>query len=97
MRLRHLAALATLLVALVIVSAQSVVQKGPYTTWRDFGGAVDSMQYSALKQINKTNVKRLELAWSYPVPGTSGRFGFNPVSRTQLRAVAVRVHPRRPI
>jgi quinoprotein glucose dehydrogenase len=37
------------------------------------------MQYSALKQVNKTNVKRLELAWSYPVTGTSGRFGFNPV------------------
>jgi len=37
------------------------------------------MQYSALRQINKTNVARLELAWSHLVPGTSGRFGFNPV------------------
>ena len=26
------------------------------------------MQYSALKQINKTNVAKLELAWSYPCP-----------------------------
>ena len=50
-----------------------------YTTWSDYGGSSDSMQYSALKQINKSNVSRLELAWSYPVPGTSGRFGFNPL------------------
>jgi quinoprotein glucose dehydrogenase len=37
------------------------------------------MQYSALKQIDKTNVNRLELAWFHPVPGPSGRFGFNPL------------------
>ncbi len=37
------------------------------------------MQYSALTQINKTNVQQLELAWSYLVPGPSGRFGFNPL------------------
>ena len=44
-----------------------------YTTWSDYGGSADSMQYSALKQIDKWNVSRLELAWFYPVPGTSGR------------------------
>jgi quinoprotein glucose dehydrogenase len=37
------------------------------------------MQYSALKQINKANVGHLELAWSLPVPGQSGRFGFGPL------------------
>jgi quinoprotein glucose dehydrogenase len=37
------------------------------------------MQYSALKQIEKGNVKQLQLAWSFAVPGPSGRFGFNPV------------------
>src|SRR5438552_12215780 len=79
MRLPHLTALATLLAALVIVSAQSVVQKSPYTTWRDFGGAMDSMQYSALKQINKTNVTKLELAWTYPTPGRGGRNPFSPL------------------
>ena len=44
----------------------------PYTSWKDYGGAPDSMQYSALRQINKTNVARLELAWSHVAPGTSG-------------------------
>jgi quinoprotein glucose dehydrogenase len=51
----------------------------PYTTWSDYGGAADSMQYSALTQINKTNVGRLGLAWSYLVPDHRGNFGFNPI------------------
>ena len=51
----------------------------PYTTWSDFAGGADGMQYSALKQINKTNVNQLELAWFYQVPGPTNRFGFNPV------------------
>src|SRR6476646_7564197 len=50
-----------------------------YTTWSDYGGSADSMQYSALKQIDKSNVHRLELAWSYPVPGPSNRFGSSPL------------------
>jgi quinoprotein glucose dehydrogenase len=37
------------------------------------------MQYSSLRQINKGNVGRLELAWFYPVPDRKGNFGFNPV------------------
>ncbi len=57
----------------------AAIAKKPYTTWRDYAGGADSMQYSALKQINKSNVSRLELAWSYLVPGSGGRFGFNPV------------------
>ena len=37
------------------------------------------MQYSALKQINKTNVSKLQLAFFYPAPGPSGRFAFSPL------------------
>ncbi len=37
------------------------------------------MQYSALTQINKTNVSQLELAWFYPVSDRTGNFGFNPI------------------
>ena len=50
-----------------------------YTTWSDYGGSADSMQYSALNQINKANINQIELAWSYLVPGRSSRFGFNPL------------------
>ena len=34
----------------------------PYTTWNDHGGRPESMQYSALSQINKSNVDQLEMA-----------------------------------
>jgi glucose dehydrogenase len=76
------------LVALVLgvatLGAQSSRTPAPlkvdgYTTWREYGGSADSMQYSALAQINKQNVGQLELAWFYPVPDRDGNFGFNPI------------------
>ena len=39
----------------------------PYTTWRTYGGGGHSSQYSALDEINKSNVAQLEVAWSFPV------------------------------
>jgi quinoprotein glucose dehydrogenase len=68
-------------VAAVFAAALLLAAAPPqsYTTWSDYGGSSDSMQYSALKQVNKSNVTHLELAWSYPVPGPTGRFGFNPL------------------
>ncbi len=50
-----------------------------YTTWSHYGGSVDSMQYSALDQVNKSNVSQLKQVWFYPVPGPSERFGFSPL------------------
>ena len=38
----------------------------PYTTWRTYGGGGHSSQYSALDEINKTNVAQLTVAWSFP-------------------------------
>jgi glucose dehydrogenase len=46
--------------------------------WRDYGGAPDSAQYSALTQINKSNVAQLEVAWTYPT-GDNKRYRFNPI------------------
>ncbi len=54
-------------------------KKARYTTWSDYGGSSDSMQYSALKQINKTNVAKLEQVWFHPAPGPGGRFAFSPL------------------
>jgi quinoprotein glucose dehydrogenase len=48
----------------------------PYTTWRSYAGGPHSSQYSALDRINKSNVSRLQVAWSVPIDGTSI---FNPV------------------
>ena len=42
---------------------------GPYATSRDYGGSPDSMQYSALRQIDASNVGQLQLAWWQPAPG----------------------------
>jgi quinoprotein glucose dehydrogenase len=53
--------------------------KRPYTTWSDYGGSSDSAQYSALTEINKTNVAQLEQAWFYPVSDRTGNFSFNPI------------------
>jgi quinoprotein glucose dehydrogenase len=64
-------------VAAVLLAADA--PKQPYTTWSDYGGSTDTMQYSALKQINKGNVAKLELAWSYKVTDHRGNFGFNPI------------------
>src|SRR5262245_23621020 len=49
----------------------------PYTTWRSYLGTPDSAQYSALKQINKSNVKQLRVAWTYPAG--DGTIRFDPV------------------
>src|SRR5688572_31831610 len=73
--------LIVVVVALVTVAAQSGSngsgrQARPYTTWRAYGGGAHSSQYSALDQINKSNVSRLEVAWTYPV---NGNIIFNPI------------------
>jgi quinoprotein glucose dehydrogenase len=48
------------------------------TTWKDYLGGSDSSHYSALKQINKSNVKQLEVAWTYDVE--DGRsYTFSPI------------------
>ena len=50
----------------------------PHTSWPGYLGGPDSDQYTALKQINKANVKQLEIAWSYPT-GERGNYLFNPI------------------
>lgn len=51
----------------------------PYTTWTEYGGSPESSQYSALKQINRSNVTQLEQAWFYPAGNNGFRFGSNPI------------------
>lgn len=49
-----------------------------YRTWRDYGGGPHATQYTALDQINKSNVTRLQIAWRYSI-GENKRYSFNPV------------------
>ena len=74
-----------LLTATLVAASSSTLlaqQRGsatpaPYTTWRTYGGGGHSSQYSALDQINKSNVTQLQVAWSFPVGERS--FVFNPI------------------
>jgi quinoprotein glucose dehydrogenase len=56
----------------------ALAQSQPYTTWRDYGGSPDGSQYSALRQIDRSNVKRLQVAWTYPT-GDDRKYSFNPL------------------
>jgi quinoprotein glucose dehydrogenase len=47
-----------------------------FETWDQYLGGADSSQYSSLEQINKSNVARLQVAWTYP---TGENYLFNPI------------------
>src|SRR5688572_7214508 len=84
MRIRHCLALAvgTAIVGLAFSSLPIVRgQSGArlYATWSQPGGSIEGAQYSALKQINKTNVHQLALQWFHAAPGPAGRFAFSPL------------------
>jgi quinoprotein glucose dehydrogenase len=66
-------ALICLLAAGYLAAAQANHQN-----WSDYGGAPDSAQYSALNQINRANVGKLKIAWSYPT-GDHQHYFFNPI------------------
>src|SRR5262245_8822407 len=68
---RRLPLAAAAAVAAIALAYAQASEKQPYTDWTDYGGSPDSAQYSALKQINKGNVARLDLAWFLPTPGPS--------------------------
>ncbi len=49
-----------------------------HVTWSDYSGSPDSAQYSALEQINRSNVAKLEIAWTYAT-GDNNKYFFNPL------------------
>ena len=57
-------------------------EKRSFDTWQSYAGGPDSSQYSSLKQINKSNVRQLQMAWSYPIGGGALTFGPIVVDRT---------------
>jgi|SRR5579859_867132 len=60
------------------VALLAAAEDKAHTTWSAYEGGVDSAQYSALKQINKSNVSRLQLAWFYSAAGAR-RFECSPI------------------
>jgi len=80
---RHGVTLAAFFLGCVLLYAQSpgaVSQSAApsHTQWSDYGGGPDSAQYTALTQINRSNVNQLQVAWTVPIGDTS-RYFFEPV------------------
>ncbi len=62
----------------VALGASFVATAQDYKTWSDYGGSADSSQFSALAQINRSNVTSLEVAWTYSA-GDGEHYSFNPL------------------
>lgn len=60
-----------------------------YASWSDYGGSADAAQYSSLKQIDRSNVNRLEVAWSCPI-GDDRVYSFAPLVVDGVAYVLVR-------
>jgi quinoprotein glucose dehydrogenase len=67
-----------LLLAGVVAALAPAADNPPYASWHEYLGGPDSSQYSSLTQINKSNVKQLEIAWTYAT-GDSKEYLFNPL------------------
>jgi glucose dehydrogenase len=72
MLLRHLPAV------FMAMAAASAADIRDFSTWTEYEGGADSSQYSSLKQINKGNVKQLQVAWTYST-GERGDYIFDPI------------------
>jgi len=62
----------------IVLSVALNVAAQDRSAWREYGGTADSAQYSSLHQIDRSNVGKLEVAWTYPT-GDNNRYSFNPI------------------
>jgi quinoprotein glucose dehydrogenase len=72
-----------LLSCVLLVGANVPSNAQDHNSWRDYGGASDSAQYSALRQINRSSVNKLEIAWTFPT-GDGLKYSFNPLMANGL-------------
>ncbi|HEX5228416.1 MAG TPA: PQQ-binding-like beta-propeller repeat protein [Bryobacteraceae bacterium] len=61
--------------AALVVSA---ADESSHKDWTQYLGGPDSAQYSSLKQINKSNVNQLQVAWTYATEDKTN-YDFNPI------------------
>jgi quinoprotein glucose dehydrogenase len=52
---------------------------GKWTEWSAYGGGSDQIRYSSLKQINRDNVKQLQVAWTYDTEDGPGAAQTQPI------------------
>ncbi|MFL6280106.1 MAG: PQQ-binding-like beta-propeller repeat protein [Vicinamibacterales bacterium] len=63
---------------LVLLPRQPGAAAPGYHGWSAYGGGPEQMRYSSLTQINRTNVRQLERAWTYD-SGESGGLQTQPI------------------
>src|SRR5690349_10404537 len=61
-----------LCVAICVAPRATHSQSPAKQDWRIYGGTSDNTHYSPITQINKFNVKQLEVAWAYDTGETGG-------------------------
>jgi len=64
--------------AIVLVGSGRSLAQGSQTSWKDYLGGPTSSHYSDLKQINTSNISKLDVAWSYPT-GDDVSYTFSPL------------------
>jgi len=64
--------------ALIVVLISSLTSSAQQASWKDYLGGPESSHYSALKQINTSNVNQLDVAWTYPT-GDEVTYTFSPL------------------
>src|SRR5581483_11825376 len=69
-------ACATILFIFIVAASGADIRN--FATWTQYEGGADSSQYSSLKQINKSNVSQLQVAWTYST-GERGNYSFSPI------------------
>jgi glucose dehydrogenase len=70
---RVIAGLGTII--LIALAGASILGQTTPREWRDYAGGPDSSKFVAAKQITKSNVNLLQVAWTYP----GGQTDFNPL------------------
>ena len=59
----------SVLIAALVLSHAAVAQRhipnAGYRDWKVYGGGPESMRYSTLDQINRENVQKLQVAWTF--------------------------------
>ncbi|RAJ10258.1 quinoprotein glucose dehydrogenase [Arenibacter echinorum] len=69
---------AVIFFALLGCTEKIVDGNNQHRSWEDYGGSPDQSKYVDLNQIDKFNVKELEVAWFYPT-GDNKAYQFSPI------------------
>ncbi len=75
-RLRHVLVPGLVAISLALVDAQQT--SSSYRTWSAYGGSPGQLRYSSLQQVNRSDVKRLQVAWSFDT-GEAGGLQTQPI------------------